>query len=59
MSKFDAQHTDRENSKPAPKSVARDEALRSSSRGSLQNIAREDTRQSVTSGSAITSQRIK
>lgn len=43
MANFDAQNTDRENSKSAPKSVARDNALKSSTLGSLQSNARYDS----------------
>lgn len=39
--KFENQSSDRENSKPVPKSVARDNDLKTSSRGSIQSIARE------------------
>lgn len=53
MSKFDAQNTDRENAKAPPKSVARDEALRSSSAGSLQSIARSDKRTPPSGGEAV------
>lgn len=41
MSKHDAQHTDRENNKPVPKSVARDNDLKVNGRGGLQDVARE------------------
>jgi hypothetical protein len=44
MPNFDAQNTDRENSKPAPKSVSRDNDLKVSQRGSTQEVAREDNR---------------
>lgn len=54
MPNFDAQNTDRENSKPSPKSVARDNDLTVSQRGSLQDIARERTNQNTASGSGAT-----
>ena len=44
MPDFDAQHTDRENAKAPPKSVARDNDVTSMSRGSIQSIANEDYR---------------
>jgi hypothetical protein len=44
MPNFDAQNTDSENAKPAPKSVSRDNDLKVSQRGSAQQVAREDNR---------------
>ncbi len=42
MPDFNAQNTDAENAKSPPKSVVRDNALSSTSRGSAQKIAQED-----------------
>lgn len=39
--KHDAQHTDRENAKPCPKSVSRDNDLRVNGAGGAQDIARQ------------------
>lgn len=41
MPKFDAQNTDRENAKSAPKSVVRDNDLKVNGKGGLQDIALE------------------
>jgi hypothetical protein len=41
MPNHDAQHTDRENSKPVPSCTVRDNDLKVNGRGGLQDVARE------------------
>lgn len=59
-SKFDYQNTDRENAKPAPSSVSRDNALSSRSLGTTRSIASRPTlgqqHDTGSGGKAITAQ---
>lgn len=48
MPDFNAQNTDRENSKPCPKSVSRDNDLRVNGMGSQQDIARQPQPEDLT-----------
>lgn len=60
MADFNCQNTDRENDKPAPKSVVRDNDLRVNGVGGLQDIARDRSNQNTVTGSggdAVTSTR--
>ena len=54
MPNFNSQHTDAENSKATPASVARDNDLKVTQRGSLQSIARERPPRVGEGGQAVT-----
>lgn len=60
MANFDCQNTDRENSKPVPSSVVRDNDLKVNGVSGLQDIARDRSNQNTVTGSggeAVTSTR--
>ena len=57
MADFNAQNTDQENAKAAPKSVARDEMLSKSAAGSAQKIAREPMEKADQKANAVTATR--